>query len=141
MEINSLGPFAGILAIAVNDTGVLTKLYADALENTDPQQAKGVRATGADAKQTIVFGIIPQILPVFIGNSLYFLESNVRSATILGVVGAGGIGFYLMDRMLISAWREVAFIIILVLITVALIDTTSRLLRRKLIGHTVAAVD
>jgi phosphonate transport system permease protein len=140
VSVVGLGPFAGILAIAVNDTGVLTKLYADALENTDPQQAKGVRATGADAQQTIVFGIIPQILPVFIGNSLYFLESNVRSATILGVVGAGGIGFYLMDRMLISAWREVAFIIILVLITVALIDTTSRLLRRKLIGRTVAAV-
>lgn len=140
VSVVGLGPFAGILAIAVNDTGVLTKLYADALENTDPQQAKGVRATGADAQQTIVFGILPQILPVFIGNSLYFLESNVRSATILGVVGAGGIGFYLMDRMLISAWREVAFIIILILITVALIDTTSRLLRRKLIGQAVAAV-
>lgn len=133
-----LGPFAGILAIAVNDTGVLTKLYAEALENTDPEQAKGVRATGAGRLQTLSFGVLPQVMPVFLANSLYFLESNVRSATILGVVGAGGIGFFLMDRMLISAWREVAYIILLILVTVAIIDTLSRLVRQKLIGQTVA---
>jgi phosphonate transport system permease protein len=73
-------------------------------------------------------------MPVFLGNSLYFLESNLRSATVLGVVGAGGIGFFLMDRMMISAWREVALIVILVLITVACIDALSRMLRARLIG-------
>lgn len=133
--IVGLGPFAGILAIAMNDTGVLTKLYAEALENTDPEQSKGVRATGAGRIQTLVFGVLPQVLPVFLANSLYFVESNVRSATILGVVGAGGIGFFLMDRMMISAWREVAYIILMVLVTVAIIDSVSRLLRHRLIGQ------
>jgi phosphonate transport system permease protein len=133
--IVGLGPFAGILAIAMNDTGVLTKLYAEALENTDAEQSKGVRATGAGRIQTLVFGVLPQVMPVFLANSLYFVESNVRSATILGVVGAGGIGFFLMDRMMISAWREVAFIILLVLVTVAIIDSISRLLRHRLIGQ------
>lgn len=133
--IVGLGPFAGILAIAMNDTGVLTKLYAEALENTDPEQSKGVRATGAGRIQTLVFGVLPQVLPVFLANSLYFVESNVRSATILGVVGAGGIGFFLMDRMMISAWREVAYIILMVLVTVAIIDSISRLLRHRLIGQ------
>lgn len=133
--IVGLGPFAGILAIAMNDTGVLTKLYAEALENTDAEQSKGVRATGAGRIQTLVFGVLPQVLPVFLANSLYFVESNVRSATILGVVGAGGIGFFLMDRMMISAWREVAYIILMVLVTVAIIDSISRLLRHRLIGQ------
>jgi phosphonate transport system permease protein len=133
--IVGLGPFAGILAIAMNDTGVLTKLYAEALENTDAEQSKGVRATGAGRIQTLVFGVLPQVMPVFLANSLYFVESNVRSATILGVVGAGGIGFFLMDRMMISAWREVAYIILLVLVTVAIIDSISRLLRHRLIGQ------
>lgn len=133
--IVGLGPFAGILAIAMNDTGVLTKLYAEALENTDAEQSKGVRATGAGRIQALVFGVLPQVMPVFLANSLYFVESNVRSATILGVVGAGGIGFFLMDRMMISAWREVAYIILLVLVTVAIIDSISRLLRHRLIGQ------
>jgi phosphonate transport system permease protein len=114
---------------------VLTKLYAEALENTDAEQSKGVRATGAGRIQTLVFGVLPQVMPVFLANSLYFVESNVRSATILGVVGAGGIGFFLMDRMMISAWREVAYIILLVLVTVAIIDSISRLLRHRLIGQ------
>lgn len=135
VSIVGLGPFAGILAIAMNDTGVLTKLYAEALENTDPEQSKGVRATGAERIQTLVFGVLPQVVPVFLANSLYFVESNVRSATILGVVGAGGIGFFLMDRMMISAWREVAYIILMVLVTVAIIDSISRLLRHRLIGQ------
>ena len=134
VSVVGLGPFAGILAIAVNDTGVLTKLYAEAMENTDREQVKGVRATGANGAQTIGFSVLPQVMPVFLGNSLYFLESNLRSATILGVVGAGGIGFFLMDRMMISAWREVAMIVIMVLVTVAGIDALSRMLRARLIG-------
>jgi phosphonate transport system permease protein len=138
VSIVGLGPYAGILAIAINDTGVLTKLFAEAMENADPEQAKGVRATGASRLQTLNFALRPQMLPVFLGNSLYFLESNVRSATILGVVGAGGIGFFLMDRMLISAWKEVAFIIILILVTVAVIDALSRTLRKHLIGASVS---
>lgn len=134
VSIVGMGPFAGILAIAMNDTGVLTKLYAEAIENTDREQVRGVRATGAGRVQAILFGVLPQVMPVLLANSLYFLESNVRSATILGVVGAGGIGFFLMDRMMISAWQEVALIIILILVTVAAIDALSRALRVRLIG-------
>jgi phosphonate transport system permease protein len=139
VSIVGMGPFAGILAIAMNDTGVLTKLYAEAIENTDREQVRGVRATGAGRVQAILFGVLPQVMPVLLANSLYFLESNVRSATILGVVGAGGIGFFLMDRMMISAWQEVALIIILILVTVAAIDALSRALRVRLIGQRASA--
>jgi len=100
---------------------------------------RGVRATGAGRVQAILFGVLPQVMPVLLANSLYFLESNVRSATILGVVGAGGIGFFLMDRMMISAWQEVALIIILILVTVAAIDALSRALRVRLIGQRASA--
>lgn len=133
VSIIGLGPFAGILAIAVNDTGVLAKLYAEAIENADAEQSRGVRATGASRLQTVRFSIIPQVLPIFLSNSLYFFESNVRSATILGIVGAGGIGFYLMDRIMINAWPQVAFIIILILVTVAVIDMLSHRIRKRLI--------
>jgi phosphonate transport system permease protein len=133
VSVIGLGPFAGILAIAVNDTGVLAKLYAEAIENADAEQNKGIRATGAGRLQVMRYSILPQVLPVFLSNTLYFFESNVRSATILGVVGAGGIGLYLMDRILINAWPQVAFIIILILITVAVIDAISYRIRRRLI--------
>lgn len=135
VSVVGLGPFAGILAIVITDIGILTKLYAEALENTDPEQVKGVRSTGAGKFQTIKFGFIPQVMPVFLANSLYFVESNVRSATILGVVGAGGIGFFLMDRMMINAWKEVSVIIILILLTVSSIDFVSRKIRKSLIGQ------
>lgn len=140
VSIVGLGPFAGILAIAITDIGILTKLFAEALENTDPEQVKGVRSTGAGKIQTIKYGLIPQVMPVFLANSLYFVESNVRSATILGVVGAGGIGFFLMDRMMINAWKEVSVIIILILLTVTTIDFISRIIRKKLIGNTFLSV-
>jgi phosphonate transport system permease protein len=133
VSVIGLGPFAGILAIAVNDTGVLAKLYAEAIENADAEQSKGVRATGAGRLQVIRFSILPQVMPVILSNALYFFESNVRSATILGVVGAGGIGLYLMDRILINAWPQVAFIILLILVTVAVIDAISYRIRRRLI--------
>lgn len=133
VSIIGLGPFAGILAIAVNDTGVLSKLYAEAIENANADQSRGVRATGAGRLQVMRFSILPQVMPVFLSNALYFFESNVRSATILGVVGAGGIGFYLMDRILINAWPQVAFIILLIIVTVALIDTLSYRIRKRLI--------
>lgn len=133
VSIIGLGPFAGILAIAVNDTGVIAKLYAEAIETADPEQSRGIRATGGSRLQVIRFSIIAQVTPVFLTNSLYFFESNVRSATILGVVGAGGIGFFLMDRILINAWPQVAFIIFLILVTVALIDWGSHAIRSRLI--------
>lgn len=140
VSIVGLGPFAGILAIAVNDTAILTKLTAEALENTDREQQRGVRATGAGRLSVINFGVLPQVFPVLIGNALYFFESNVRSASILGIVGAGGIGFYLMDRMMLSAWREVSVIVGLILVAVACIDFLSGRLRRHFISGRTARV-
>ena len=129
-----LGPIAGILAICVADTGVLSKLFAEAIENTDRQQTEGVTATGASFFAVLRMGVLPQVLPVTIGQTLYQIESNSREATILGLVGAGGIGLRLSERIQINAWDQVAYAIVLILIAVALIDTVSRWLRMRLIG-------
>jgi phosphonate transport system permease protein len=128
-----LGPFAGILAIAVPDAGTLAKLFAEAIENAERREAEGVRATGAGATLVGRFGILPQVLPVMLSHVLYFFESNTRSAAILGVVGAGGIGLALSDRLRINDFDEAAFIILMILVTVAVIDTASAAIRRRLI--------
>jgi phosphonate transport system permease protein len=128
-----LGPFAGILAIAASDVGTLSKLLAEAIENVDRRPIEGVRASGGGWLSVQRFAVLPQVFPVLISNALYFLESNTRSASILGIVGAGGIGLHLSDRIGSNDWDAVAGIVILVLITVAVIDGASRLLRRRLI--------
>ena len=94
-----LGPLAGIFAIAVSDTGTLSKLYSEAIENVDSKPIEGVKANGASRLQVLRMAILPQVLPIMISNSLYMLESNTRTATILGIVGAGGIGFLLDERI------------------------------------------
>jgi phosphonate transport system permease protein len=129
-----LGPIAGILAIAVAETGVLAKLFAEAVENIDRRQVDGITATGAGLAGRLRFGVLPQVLPVMISQTLYAIESNAREATILGLVGAGGIGLRLSERIQISAWDQVAYVIVLILITVAIIDRISRSLRLRLIG-------
>jgi phosphonate transport system permease protein len=128
-----LGPIAGILAIFVSDTGVLAKLYAEAIENAEMGQVEGIRSTGAGQLMTLRLGVLPQVLPVMMSQALYQLESNSREATILGLVGAGGIGLRLSERIQINAWDQVAYIIVLILITVAAIDFTSRRIRTRLI--------
>lgn len=128
-----LGPLAGVLAIATTDVGILSKLFAEAIENVDRKQVDGVQATGANAVQRVRFGIIPQVLPIMVSNALYMFESNVRSATILGIVGAGGIGFHLSDRIRAHRWEEVGFIIIMIIVFVALIDFVSHVLRSRLV--------
>ena len=90
-----LGPFAGVLALWVHTTGVLAKLFAEAVEAIDPRPVEGVRATGAHALEEILYGVIPQVLPLWISYALYRFESNVRSASVVGMVGAGGIGVIL----------------------------------------------
>ena len=129
-----LGPLAGVLAIATTDIGILSKLFAEAIENVDRKQVDGVQATGANAVQRVRFGIIPQVLPIMVSNALYMFESNVRSATILGIVGAGGIGFHLSDRIRAHRWEEVGFIIIMIIVFVALIDFISHMIRSRLIN-------
>jgi phosphonate transport system permease protein len=87
-----LGPFAGVMALFVHTTGILAKLFSEAVEAIDPRPVEGIRATGASKLQEVVYGVVPQVLPLWISFSLYRFESNVRSATVLGLVGAGGIG-------------------------------------------------
>lgn len=129
-----LGPLAGVLAIFTADLFVLAKLYAEAIENADPKVAEGVRATGAGRLLVVRFGLVPEVMPVMLAQALYFFESNTRSAAILGVVGAGGIGLQIAERIRVRLWDEVAFIILMILLVVAAIDFASARIRVRLIG-------
>ena len=129
-----LGPLTGALAIAFTDTGTLGKLFSEALENIDDKQVDGVRATGANRLQRYRFGVIPQILPVLVSQILYYLESNTRSATVIGALGAGGIGLLLVETMRTSKdWENTSYIIALTILVVIAMDGMSRWLRRRLI--------
>lgn len=135
INVVGLGPFAGIMAIAVSDIGTLSKLFAEAIENIDKKQVEGVRSCGAGQVQTVRYAVFPQIFPVILSNALYFFESNIRSAIILGIVGAGGIGLQLSDRIRVNNWDEAAFIILLILVTVSVIDTISKEIRIRTINY------
>ncbi|MFN3443435.1 MAG: phosphonate ABC transporter, permease protein PhnE, partial [Rhizobium rosettiformans] len=129
------GPLAGISAIFVTDTGTLGKLYAEALENIDDKQREGVKSVGAPSAAVQRFGVLPQVMPVFASQALYFWESNTRSATIIGAVGAGGIGLKLWEAMRTNSdWENVAYMVLLILIVVFLFDAISNSLRSRLIG-------
>lgn len=128
-----LGPMAGILAIAVSEIGTFAKLFAEAIENTSRRPVDGVKASGGSQFQAIRYAIIPQSLPVILSIILYNFESNARSGTILGIVGAGGIGFLLADRMHAFRWPEAWSIIFLIIAMVYMIDAASAWLRKKLI--------
>jgi phosphonate transport system permease protein len=130
-----LGPLAGVLAIWISDMGNLAKLYSEAIENIDRKQVEGVRATGADTGRIIRYGYLPQILPVFISLSLYSFESSTRSATILGLVGAGGIGMIIIERFRAGLFDQVAFVVLNVLVVIAIIDWGSGLIRKRFIGE------
>jgi phosphonate transport system permease protein len=129
-----LGPLAGVLAITAAEIFVLAKQFAEAVENADPRQPEAITAVGGSRLAVIRFGLLPQVVPVLLAQVLYSFESNTRSAAILGVVGAGGIGLQIAERIKVRYWNEVAFIIILILVTVALIDFLSSRVRRRLIG-------
>ena len=129
-----LGPFAGVLAIITSDFGAFGKLFSEAIEAADQKPVEGIVASGGSRLESIRFGIIPQILPVLLGQVLYFFESNTRTTTIIGIVGAGGIGLYLTETIRTYLWEETSFIIMLVLITVAAIDFISSKLRVAIIG-------
>lgn len=129
-----LGPLAGTLAIAAAEIAVLAKLFAEAIENADPHQIEAVLAVGGSRALAIRFGLLPQIFPVLLAQILYAFESNTRSASILGVVGAGGIGLQLAERIKIRYWNEVAFIILLLIVVVGLLDFLSGRLRRRLVA-------
>ena len=94
-----LGPFAGVLALAVHNIGIVAKLFSEAVEAIDPRPVEGIRATGARRLQEVIFGIVPQVMPLWSSFTLYRFETNVRSATVLGIVGAGGIGHSLYENI------------------------------------------
>jgi phosphonate transport system permease protein len=134
-----LGPFAGILAIAVSDTGALGKLFSEAIESADERTRESVLASGGTGVLAVRFGLLPQVLPIIAGQILYFIESNVRSATIIGIVGAGGIGLQLSEQIRTYDFDQVAFAVIMILITVAIIDWISGKLRFAIIGRRAVA--
>ncbi|MBD9373765.1 phosphonate ABC transporter, permease protein PhnE [Rhizobium sp. ARZ01] len=130
------GPLAGMSAIFFTDTGTLGKLYSEALENIDDKQREGVKSVGAPNVAVQRFGVLPQVLPVFASQALYFWESNTRSATIIGAVGAGGIGLKLWEAMRTNSdWENVAYMVLLILIVVFVFDGISNALRSRLIGR------
>ena len=139
--LRAFGPglFTGIFAIAFTDTGTLGKLMSEAIENADNRQREGIQSTGATVVQQHRFGILPQILPVFISQTLYYLESNTRGAVIIGAMGAGGIGLQFLGALQTgSDFENVAYMALLVLATVMAMDALSARLRRALIGGETA---
>ncbi|ALG90652.1 MULTISPECIES: phosphonate ABC transporter, permease protein PhnE [Actibacterium] len=129
-----LGPLPGVLAIAVSEIGTFAKLFSEAIENTSRKPVEGVVASGGSRVQSVRFGVMPQVMPVILSIVLYNFESNVRSGTILGIVGAGGIGFLLSDRIAAYRWDEAWSIIFLIILMVYAIDWASGLLRARFIG-------
>ena len=127
-----LGPFAGVMAFAINTGAVLAKLFSEAVEAIDPRPVEGVKATGATTLQQIVWGVIPQVAPLWTSYALYRFESNARSATVLGLIGAGGIGQILFESLNAFDYRLAAAIVIVIVIAVTLIDLLSQAMRNRL---------
>lgn len=125
-----LGPFAGVLALWVHTTGVLAKLFAEAVEAIDPRPVEGVRATGTGPLEVILYGVIPQVLPLWISYSLYRFESNVRSASVVGMVGAGGIGVILHEVIRGFDYAETSAVLLIIILSVTLIDLLSARVRQ-----------
>ncbi|MDQ2067775.1 phosphonate ABC transporter, permease protein PhnE [Xinfangfangia sp. CPCC 101601] len=128
------GPMTGALAILLTDTGSFGKTFSEALENIDEKQVEGIRSTGANTVQRARFGVLPQVAPVLLSQVLYFLESNTRGATVIGAIVGGGIGLLLTQAIQTQKdWEDVAYYMVLIVLTVMAMDSFSGWLRRKLI--------
>jgi phosphonate transport system permease protein len=128
-----LGPFAGVLALAVHTTGTLAKLFSEAVEAIDPRPVEGIRATGAHKLVEVLYGVVPQVVPLWISFALYRFESNVRSASVVGMVGAGGIGVVLFEVIRGFQYAQTCAVLLILVVTVSLIDLASAWLRRRTI--------
>ena len=128
-----LGPFAGVLALAVHTTGTLAKLFSEAVEAIDPRPVEGIRATGAHPLVEIIFGVIPQVMPLWVSFALYRFESNVRSASVVGMVGAGGIGVVLYEVIRGFQYAQTCAVLLILVASVTLIDVVSAQLRKRVI--------
>ncbi len=127
-----LGPFAGVMALAVHTTGVLAKLFSEAVEAMDPGPVEGVRATGGRPIHEVIWGVIPQVAPLWTSYALYRFETNTRSATILGLIGAGGIGQLLFEQIRSFQYGKTAAILLIIIVAVTLVDLLSQILRKRL---------
>jgi len=128
-----LGPLAGVMALAVHTTGVLAKLFSEAVEAVDDGPVEGVRATGAVPLHEVIWAVIPQVAPLWTSFGLYRFESNARSATVLGLIGAGGIGQILFEAVRAFDYQRTAAIVIVIVVAVSAIDLLSQLLRKRLV--------
>jgi phosphonate transport system permease protein len=140
INVVGLGPFAGILAIAASDFGSFGKLFSEAVETADRKPIDGVISAGGSRLHALRFALIPEVFPVIASQVLYYFESNTRSATIIGIVGAGGIGLHLAEQIRILEWDVVAFLVLMILVAVAAIDWLSSRLRFAIIGRTRVAM-
>ena len=129
-----IGPFAGFLALTVHTTGALAKLFAEANENIDERQLEGVKASGGSWLEVIRFGALPQVLPNFTTYALWRLELNLRSAAIVGFVGAGGIGQELYQAISLNYYEDVSAIVLMIVLTITCIDLICERLRHRIIG-------
>jgi phosphonate transport system permease protein len=127
-----LGPFGGVLALAIGSVGFMSKVYAESIEAIDPQQVLAVRATGAGRLQTIIYAVAPQAMPMIASYSLLLFESNVRSATILGIVGAGGVGFELNKYMALFQYTHLTGALLIIILVVTVIDRVSDRIRTRI---------
>ena len=128
-----LGPFPGTLALAIHSIGMLGKLYAETIEEIDAGQVEALKSTGAGPLQVLAFGVVPQVLPSFVGLTLYRWDINIRSSVVLGLVGAGGIGFLLTNAMRLFKYQEVLTILLFVFVIVLIVEQTSSYIRAKFI--------
>jgi phosphonate ABC transporter permease subunit PhnE len=131
--IVGLGATAGILAVAAHSAGTLGKLLAESIESLDMQPVDAVRATGATAGQVFFLGVWPAVLPQFVSQALYVWEFNIRDSTILGLVGAGGLGLLLSEAMSLFQWGRLATLLLAIVLMVTAFDALSRSVRRRLV--------
>lgn len=128
-----LGPFAGVMALFIHNTGIVSKLFSEAVEAIDPRPVEGIQATGSNKLQQVIFGVVPQVIPLWTSFTLYRFETNVRSATVLGIIGAGGIGQTLYESIRSFQYAETAALVIIIVLSVMIIDIVSARLRHMLI--------
>jgi phosphonate transport system permease protein len=128
-----LGPFPGVLAVVAYTTTSLAKLYSEAIEGIDRGPVDAITATGATRLQILRFGVLPQVLPLFLSYVLYRLETNIRAATVLGFVGAGGIGFYLQTYLRMIDYPAASTVLLVTVTMVMIVDAISSRLRARLV--------
>jgi phosphonate transport system permease protein len=128
-----LGPFCGVMALFIHTLGTLAKLFSEAVEAIDPRPVTGIRASGALVVEEINYGVIPQVMPLWISYTLYRFESNVRSATVVGMVGGGGIGYTILDKIRSFDYGSTAAILIIIVVCVSFLDLLSARIRKRFI--------